>query len=83
MIVRDDLMCGIHKKSQYLEHFINVATGRNEREKNSTFVYKRAEWLDKGEHIRLSVEDQVKCIIEQAVDTNILGRTFYGWEPFI
>ena len=83
VIVRDDLMTGIHKKSQYLEFYINVATGRKEREKDSSFTYKRAEWLEQGENIKLSVEDQVKCIIEQSVDTNILGRTYYGWESFI
>lgn len=83
VIVRNDLISGIHKKSQYLEHYINVATGRNERNKDSKLIYKRSEWLEKGENCILSVEDQVKCIIEQSVDTNILGRTWVGWEPFI
>jgi hypothetical protein len=83
VIVRNDLLSGIHKKSQYLEYYINVATGRNERDKNSKLIYKRSEWLEKGENCRLSVEDQVKCIIEQSVDSNILGRTWVGWEPFI
>ena len=83
VIVRDDLMSGIHKKSQYLEYYINVATGLYEKDKNSKFIYKRSEWLEKGEKCRLSVEDQVKCIIEQSVDSNILGRTWVGWEPFI
>jgi len=31
---------------------------------------------------QISPEQQVDCLIEQATDTNILGKTFWGWEPF-
>jgi len=31
----------------------------------------------------LSVEQQVDCLVEQATDPNILGRTYIGWAPFI
>ncbi|KAI5104092.1 DNA-dependent protein kinase catalytic subunit [Silurus meridionalis] len=31
----------------------------------------------------LSVEEQVNCLIDQATDANILGRTFTGWEPWM
>lgn len=31
----------------------------------------------------LSVEEQVDCLIDQATDPNILGRTFVGWEPWM
>lgn len=31
---------------------------------------------------QISPDQQVDCLIEQATDTNILGKTFYGWEPF-
>ncbi|EDV28309.1 uncharacterized protein TRIADDRAFT_20924, partial [Trichoplax adhaerens] len=31
----------------------------------------------------LSVEDQVTCLIDQATDPNILGRTWQGWEPWM
>lgn len=31
----------------------------------------------------LSVEEQVDCLIDQATDPNILGRTFTGWEPWM
>ncbi|XP_060788690.1 DNA-dependent protein kinase catalytic subunit-like isoform X1 [Neoarius graeffei] len=31
----------------------------------------------------LSVEEQVDCLIDQAADPNILGRTFVGWEPWM
>lgn len=31
----------------------------------------------------LSVEEQVDCLIDQATDPNILGRTYVGWEPWM
>ena len=31
----------------------------------------------------LSVESQVACLIDQAMDPNILGRTYTGWEPWM
>ncbi|KAK7807495.1 hypothetical protein U0070_006783, partial [Myodes glareolus] len=31
----------------------------------------------------LSEETQVKCLVDQATDPNILGRTWEGWEPWI
>lgn len=33
--------------------------------------------------LRLSVEDQVKALIDQAVDPNLIGRIFAGWKPFL
>ena len=30
-----------------------------------------------------SVEEQVACLIDLATDTNILGRTWQGWEPWV
>ena len=31
----------------------------------------------------LSVEQQVDCLVEQATDPNILGRTWIGWSPWL
>ena len=31
----------------------------------------------------LSVDQQIKCLIEIATDPNILGRTFKGWSPWM
>ena len=31
----------------------------------------------------LSVEQQVACLLDQATDPNILGRTWEGWKPFV
>lgn len=33
--------------------------------------------------LRLSVEGQVKALIDHATDANLLGRIYIGWEPFV
>lgn len=31
----------------------------------------------------LSVECQVACLVDHAMDPNVLGRTWVGWEPWM
>ncbi|XP_029002542.1 DNA-dependent protein kinase catalytic subunit isoform X2 [Betta splendens] len=31
----------------------------------------------------LSVEQQVNCLLDQAMDPNLLGRVYAGWEPWV
>lgn len=31
----------------------------------------------------LDVDDQVQCLLDQATDPNILGRTWQGWKPYL
>lgn len=31
----------------------------------------------------LSVEKQVDCLLDQAMDPNVLGRVWEGWEPWV
>ena len=31
----------------------------------------------------LSVEKQVDCLLDQAMDPNVLGRVWQGWEPWM
>ena len=33
--------------------------------------------------LRLTVDQQVKELIDQATDPNLLGRIFKGWEPYV
>lgn len=33
--------------------------------------------------IRLTVREQAKALIDQATDSNLVGRIFVGWRPFI
>ncbi len=85
VITRDDLMSGIHMESRFLKYFINVAMGLDMiDEKTNCYKLERVRlFKEKGEKYRLSVEEQVKCIIEQSTDLNILGRCWVGWQPFI
>ena len=31
----------------------------------------------------LSVESEVACLMDHAMDPNVLGRTYIGWEPWM
>lgn len=60
-------------------------------EKNSAFPGMQSVVLGTKEHnIRaqhpaagLSVEKQVDCLLDQAMDPNVLGRVYAGWEPWV
>ncbi|KAM9553657.1 DNA-dependent protein kinase catalytic subunit [Salvelinus alpinus] len=60
-------------------------------EKDSAFKGMQSVALGSEEHnVRarlgpdgLSVESQVDCLLDQAMDPNILGRVWVGWEPWI
>uniref|UniRef100_A0A8C7SL94 DNA-dependent protein kinase catalytic subunit n=1 Tax=Oncorhynchus mykiss TaxID=8022 RepID=A0A8C7SL94_ONCMY len=60
-------------------------------EKDSAFKAMQSVALGNEEHnVRarlgpdsLSVESQVDCLLDQAMDPNILGRVWVGWEPWI
>ena len=32
---------------------------------------------------KLSVDEQVRCLLDQATDPNILGRSWQGWKPWL
>ena len=84
VITRDDLMTGILKDSKYLNEILSVALGQNAVDDNGSFIMLRTKlFKEKNEHYKLTVEEQVKCIIEQSTDPDILGRTYAGWEPFV
>ncbi|XP_077126580.1 DNA-dependent protein kinase catalytic subunit [Ranitomeya variabilis] len=61
-----------HAKCNAYKKFCDVAKG----DKTNNV---RAREPDDG----LSEEKQVKCLIDQATDPNILGRVWRGWEPWI
>uniref|UniRef100_A0A3P9NWB4 DNA-dependent protein kinase catalytic subunit n=1 Tax=Poecilia reticulata TaxID=8081 RepID=A0A3P9NWB4_POERE len=60
-------------------------------EKDPTFQGMQAVALGSEEHniraklpaANLSVEQQVDCLLDQAMDPNVLGRVYAGWEPWI
>ncbi|XP_014905517.1 DNA-dependent protein kinase catalytic subunit [Poecilia latipinna] len=60
-------------------------------EKDPAFQGMQAVALGSEEHnvraklpaANLSVEQQVDCLLDQAMDPNVLGRVYVGWEPWI
>lgn len=71
VITCDELFLG-HEKSPAFRDF--TAVSRGSKDHNI-----RAQEPESG----LSEETQVKCLIDQATDPNILGRTWTGWEPWM
>ncbi|CAK7289303.1 DNA-dependent protein kinase catalytic subunit [Vulpes lagopus] len=71
VITCDELFLG-HEKALAFEDYVAVARGSKDHNI-------RAQQPENG----LSEEAQVKCLIDQATDPNILGRTWIGWEPWM
>nr|XP_010307429.1 PREDICTED: DNA-dependent protein kinase catalytic subunit [Balearica regulorum gibbericeps] len=70
-ITCDELRLG-HEKSLSYNDFAAVARGNADHNI-------RAKEPEDG----LSVETQVRCLIDQATDPNVLGRVWEGWEPWM
>ncbi|XP_032697086.1 DNA-dependent protein kinase catalytic subunit isoform X2 [Lontra canadensis] len=71
VITCDELFLGREKALAFGDY---VAVARGSKDHNI-----RAQQPESG----LSEEAQVKCLIDQATDPNILGRTWQGWEPWM
>ncbi|XP_077022849.1 DNA-dependent protein kinase catalytic subunit isoform X2 [Tamandua tetradactyla] len=71
VITCDELHLGHEKEPAFGDY---VAVARGNKDYNI-----RAQEPESG----LSEEIQVKCLIDQATDPNILGRTWAGWEPWM
>nr|XP_055174250.1 DNA-dependent protein kinase catalytic subunit isoform X3 [Nyctereutes procyonoides] len=71
VITCDELFLG-HEKALAFGDYVAVARGSKDHNI-------RAQQPENG----LSEESQVKCLIDQATDPNILGRTWIGWEPWM
>ncbi|XP_009101121.3 DNA-dependent protein kinase catalytic subunit isoform X1 [Serinus canaria] len=71
IITCDELRLG-HERSPAYNDFAAVARGNSNHDI-------RAKEPEDG----LSEETQVRCLIDQATDPNILGRVWEGWEPWM
>uniref|UniRef100_A0A2K6EWI3 DNA-dependent protein kinase catalytic subunit n=1 Tax=Propithecus coquereli TaxID=379532 RepID=A0A2K6EWI3_PROCO len=71
IITCEELLLG-HEKAPAFRDYIAVARGSKDHNV-------RAREPKSG----LSEETQVRCLIDQATDPNILGRTWEGWEPWM
>lgn len=76
VITRNDLASGLNKESQFFKHFVRVAIGTADSERAKLLA-------ERGDDYRLTTEEQVKCIIEQSTDPNILARAWIGWQPYL
>uniref|UniRef100_A0A667XXZ0 DNA-dependent protein kinase catalytic subunit n=1 Tax=Myripristis murdjan TaxID=586833 RepID=A0A667XXZ0_9TELE len=70
-ITRCDLQLGFEKDAAF-KGMLAVALGTKEHNI-------RAKLPAEG----LSVEKQVDCLLDQAMDPNLLGRVWQGWEPWV
>ncbi|KAM8811045.1 DNA-dependent protein kinase catalytic subunit [Eudromia elegans] len=70
-ITCDELRLGLEKSPSFQDY---VAVARGSAAHNV-----RAREAEDG----LSEETQVKCLIDQATDPNVLGRAWEGWEPWL
>ncbi|KAI4492328.1 hypothetical protein M0802_009838 [Mischocyttarus mexicanus] len=58
---------------QYFERYYMIVNGDD--------GIKRTRLNIKNE--KLTAEEQVECLLDQATDLNILGRTYVGWKPWL
>lgn len=77
-ITQEELRHG-HSGNPALKDFICVARGDASRNCRTKYL-ERTELPDK---YNLTVEEQVDCLVDQATDANILGRTYIGWRPWV
>ena len=75
-VTRDEVLTSVYfpnqKMAQFpLKYFTDWCLG----EENSV----RRAYPESG----LSVEAQVECLIDQATDSNLLGRLFIGWDAWV
>jgi DNA-dependent protein kinase catalytic subunit len=74
-IIQSELKDSRHERKQYLKVLLEAVEGPEESmRKNFTRVSKKR---------YLEVDEQIDCLIEQARDPNILGRTWVGWSPYV
>jgi len=63
-----------HANRDYQRQLLKVIKG-NETTQRYQSVQNKREYL--------TTEEQLDCLIEQARDPNVLGRTWIGWSPHV
>nr|XP_006812077.1 PREDICTED: DNA-dependent protein kinase catalytic subunit-like [Saccoglossus kowalevskii] len=71
-ITRDELKMNMNIKKHYCTGYIDVCMGD-----------KKYSMRTREPATGLSVEKQVACLVDQAIDPNILGRAYEGWEAWV
>ena len=73
-VVEKELKDSRHEKRQYMKTLLEAVAGP-EGCMRLTFLKQKKRYLE--------VDEQIDCLIEQARDSNILGRTWIGWSPYV
>ncbi|XP_078036597.1 DNA-dependent protein kinase catalytic subunit [Augochlora pura] len=60
-------------ESKYFDRYFAILNGEDD--------IKRPRATISDDH--LSPEEQIECLLDQATDLNILGRTYVGWRPWL
>ena len=76
---REELRLGKGKKP-YFKKMLGIAYGNPKRNIRARLLEEADE--EPSKYI-LTTEQQVACLIDQATDPDILGKTFVGWEPYV
>ena len=70
----------LHQRDEeLLKAYVSVAEGSYEHNVRKKLLDK----TNNPEKEFLSVEEQVDCLVDQATDSNLLGRAFCGWYPWV
>ena len=73
-VIEKELKDSKHEKRAYLKPLIKAIEGP-EGSIRHQFLKAKKRYLE--------VDEQIDCLIEQARDPNILGRTWIGWSPYV
>ena len=73
-VVERELKDSRHDKRQYMKVLLEAVAGPEGSLRHSLLKQKKR---------YLEVDEQIECLIEQARDSNILGRTWIGWSPYV
>ncbi|CAG9832446.1 unnamed protein product [Diabrotica balteata] len=71
-IMVEELKAGM-RNQQYTDAYVKLVLGETNENFRTKFVGKEG----------LTVEDQVDCLIDHATDSNLLGRMWRGWCPWV
>jgi len=71
-ILVDELRSSIHASKPYIKALEDIAKGDKQTNYRAKVGAKCS-----------SVMEQVTCLVDQATDPNVLGRTYWGWAPWV
>ena len=80
VITRNDLMEGVHKENKYLKYILHSTLGHDSKE--DSLMLRTKILKEKGEKYRLTLEEQIKCIIGDCIVFKIRIFNFLNSDLF-